>query len=194
MGHSRFVRLGLVGWLAFGLIGTAAAGQWDVVVNGKSFHVDGDREWNESNWGLGFEHEFNPEARWVKLALGSGFRDSEDEMSYMGGGGIKRRFRLPIGDRRVHVDLGAIGFMMTRQDVNDNEPFPGVLPAFSVGTRQFAVNLTYLPGQYAERFANARTADPNLDGIIFMQFKFNSRLFGFGGPGGRESFAANSGD
>ena len=194
MGHSRFVRLGLVGWLAFGLIGTAAAGQWDVVVNGKSFHVDGDREWNESNWGLGFEHEFNPEARWVKLALGSGFRDSEDEMSYMGGGGIKRRFRLPIGERRVHVDLGAIGFMMTRQDVNDNEPFPGVLPAFSVGTRQFAVNLTYLPGQYAERFANARTADPNLDGIIFMQFKFNSRLFGFGGPGGRESFAANSGD
>jgi hypothetical protein len=193
MSHSRSIRLAIVGWLAFGAIGTAAAGQWDVVVNGKSFHVDGDRDWNESNLGLGFEHEFNPESRWVKLALGSGFRDSEDEMSYMGGGGIKRRFRLPIGERQVHVDLGAIGFMMTRQDVDNNEPFPGVLPAFSVGTRQFAVNFTYLPGQFAEQFAHARTADPNLDGIVFMQFKFNSRLFGLGGIG-RESYAANSND
>jgi len=194
MAHSSFVRLAVVGWLAFGAFGTAMAGQWDVVVNGKSFHVDGDREWNESNWGLGFEHEFNPESRWVKLALGSGFRDSEDELSYMGGGGIKRRFRLPVGQRRVHVDLGAIGFMMTRQDVDNNEPFPGVLPAFSIGTRQFAVNLTYLPGQFAERIANARTADPNLDGIVFMQFKFNSRLFGLGSLSGRDSYAANSGD
>jgi len=194
MSHSCIARLAVVGWLALGAIGTAAAGQWDVVVNGKSFHVDGDREWNESNTGLGFEHEFNPESRWVKLALGSGFRDSEDEMSYMAGGGIKRRFRLPVGERRVHVDLGAIGFMMTRQDVGNNEPFPGVLPAFSIGTRQFAVNLTYLPGQFAEQIANARTADPNLDGIVFMQFKFNSRLFGLGGFRGRESFADNSGD
>jgi hypothetical protein len=194
MAHSCCIRLAIVGWLAFGVIGTATAGQWDVVVNGKSFHVDGDRQWNESNWGLGFEHEFNPEARWVKLALGSGFRDSEDEMSYMGGGGIKRRFRLPVGNRRVHVDLGAIGFMMTRQDVDNNEPFPGVLPAFSVGTRQFAVNLTYLPGQFAQEIANARTADPNLDGIIFMQFKFNSRLYGLGSLSGRDSYAANSGD
>lgn len=194
MAHSFIVRLAIVGCLACGAIATAAAGQWDVVVNGKSYHVDGDRQWNESNWGLGFEHEFNPEARWVKLALGSGFRDSEDEMSFMAGGGIKRRFRLPVGERRVHVDLGAIGFMMTRHDIDDNEPFPGVLPAFSVGTRQFAVNLTYLPGQFAEQFANARTADPNLDGILFMQFKFNSRLFGLGGFSGRDSYAANSGD
>jgi hypothetical protein len=67
------------------------------------------------------------------------------------------------------------------------------LPAFSVGTRQFAVNFTYLPGQFAEQFAHARTADPNLDGIVFMQFKFNSRLFGLGGIG-RESYAANSND
>jgi hypothetical protein len=115
-------------------------------------------------------------------------------MSYMGGGGIKRRFRLPVGERRVHVDMGAIGFMMTRQDVDGNKPFPGILPAFSVGTRQFAVNLTYLPGQFAESIAHARTADPNLDGIVFMQFKFNSRLFGFGAFGGRDSYAANTAD
>jgi hypothetical protein len=194
MAHSIGTRLAATVCLAFGLMGSATAGQWDIVVNGKSFHVDGDRDWNESNWGLGFEHEFNPEARWVKMALGSGFVDSEDEMSYMGGGGIKRRFRLPVGERRVHVDLGAIGFVMTRQDVGNNEPFPGILPAISVGTRQFAVNLTYLPGQMAENVAHARTADPNLDGIVFLQFKLNSGLFGFGGSSlsSRNSFADNS--
>lgn len=166
--------------LALGLCGAAQAGQWDVVLNGRSIHVDADQDWNEANWGLGVEHEFNPDARWVKVALGNGFRDSDDNMSYMGGGGIKRRFQVPLGRQRVHVDLGAIGFLMTRHDVNDNQPFPGVLPAFSVGTRQFAVNLTYLPGQFAERFAAARTHDPSLDGIWFVQFKLNVGLFGLG--------------
>jgi hypothetical protein len=33
-------------------------GAWDVVVNGRSLHVNAAREWNEDNWGLGFEREF----------------------------------------------------------------------------------------------------------------------------------------
>lgn len=193
MAHSGITRLAGVGLLALGLFGTAQAGQWDIVLNGKSVHVGAEKAWNESNWGLGFEHEFNPEARWVKVALGNGFRDSDDQLSYMAGGGLKRRFRLPVGERRVHVDLGAVAFVMTRHDVDNNEPFPGLLPAFSVGTRQFSVNLTYLPGHVAERVANARTADPDLDGIVFLQFKLNSRLFGFGGrSGGIAGFAANT--
>jgi hypothetical protein len=192
MAHSSITRLAGVGMLALGLCGAAEAGQWDIVLNGRSIHVDADRDWNESNWGLGVEHEFNPDGRWVKVALGNGFRDSDDHMSYMAGGGIKRRFRVPAGQRRVHVDVGAIGFFMTRHDVNGNEPFPGVLPAVSVGTRQFAVNLTYLPGQYAERVAAARRSDPGLDGIWFMQFKLNVGLFGFGGSRGVERLAANA--
>ena len=170
--------------LALGLCGSAYAGQWDVVLNGRSFHVDADKDWNESNWGLGVEHEFNPDSRWVKLALANGFVDSDENMSYMGGGGIKRRFRIPLGQRGVHVDLGAVGFVMTRQDVSNNRPFPGILPAFTVGTRRFAVNLTYLPGRFAESVAGARSADPNLDGIVYLQFKFNANLFGRGGLGG----------
>lgn len=177
--------------LAIGLFGAAEAGQWDIVFNGRSIHVDADRDWNESNYGLGVEHEFNPDSRWVKVALGNGFRDSDDHMSYMGGGGIKRRFRMPIGQGRVHLDVGAIGFVMARQDVNNNHAFPGVLPAFSVGTRDFSVNLTYLPGQFAEELTGARTADPSLDGIFFMQFKLNARLFGFGANARGERFAAN---
>ena len=194
MAHFKSTVLAGVGMLAAGLFGTANAGQWDVVLNGKAIHVNAEKDWNESNWGLGFEHEFNPEGRWVKLALGNGFRDSDDEMSYMGGGGIKRRFRIPMGERRVHVDLGAIGFVMTRQDVGNNSPFPGILPAVSVGTRQFAVNMTYLPGQLAEDVASARTADPSLDGIFFVQFKLNSRLFGRNGFRLGDRLAANSGD
>jgi len=192
MAHSSITRLAGVGMLALGLCGATQAGQWDIVLNGHSVHVGADREWNESNWGLGVEREFNPEARWVKVALGNGFRDSDDNMSYMGGGGIKRRFRVPLGRQRVHVDLGAVGFLMTRHDVNDNDPFPGILPAVSVGTRQFALNMTYLPGQFADRIAAARSHDPGLDGILFMQFKINLDLFGIGGGRDMERFAANT--
>jgi len=192
MAHLRITQLAGVGMLAIGLFGAAEAGQWDIVLNGRSVHVDADRDWNENNYGLGIEHEFNPDARWVKVALGNGFRDSDDHMSYMGGGGIKRRFRLPVGRGRVHMDVGAIGFLMSRQDVDNNKAFPGILPAFSVGTRDFSVNMTYLPGQFAEEFTGARTADPNLDGILFMQFKLNARLFGFGANARGERFAANT--
>jgi hypothetical protein len=179
MTHSKITRLAGVGMLALGLIGNADAGQLDLVLNGKSIHVNADKDWNESNLGLGFEYEFNPESRWVKVALGNAFVDSEEQMSYMAGGGIKRRFLLPFGRRGVHVDLGAVGFVMTRQDVANNRPFPGILPAFSVGTRRFAVNATYLPGRFAEEFTNSKLADPNLDGILFLQFKMNLRFAGF---------------
>lgn len=181
MAHWTISRLAGAGLLTLVLCGAADAGQWDIVLNGKAIHIDADRDWNESNYGLGVEREFNPEARWVRVALGNGFRDSDDEMSYMGGGGLKRRFLLPVGQRRVHVDLGAVGFVMMRHDVNDNRPFPGILPAFSVGTRQVAINLTYLPGHLAERYTRAQTNDPDLDGILFIQFKVNTRFFGFGG-------------
>jgi len=181
MTHSKIASLAGVGMLALGLCGAVEAGQWDVVLNGKAIHLDADREWNENNYGLGIEHEFNPESRWVRMALGSGFRDSDDRMSYMAGGGIKRRFRVPVGARRMHVDLGAVGFVMTRHDVNENQAFPGILPAFSVGTRQVAVNFTYLPGQIADQYTHARRSDPDLDGILFMQIKLNAGLFGFGG-------------
>jgi hypothetical protein len=194
MAHLRINRLVGVGLLAVGLFSAAEAGQWDIVFNGKSIHVDADKDWNEANYGLGVEHEFNPDARWVKVALGNGFVDSEDHMSYMGGGGIKRRFRLPLGQQRIHMDVGAIGFLMSRHDVDSNAAFPGILPAFSVGTRDFSINLTYLPGQFAEKYAGARTADPALDGIFFLQFKLNAALLGFGASRGQEHLAANTPD
>lgn len=155
----------------------ASADDWSVVVNGKAFHVDATRDWNESNWGLGFEREFDPNQRWVKLALGNGFRDSQNAMSYMAGGGIKRRFRLRALSDQIYVDVGVIAFMMSRQDVDHNHPFPGILPALSVGSRRFAINLTYVPGHWANETANVKHYDPTLEGIVFLQLKLGADMF-----------------
>jgi hypothetical protein len=62
----------------------------------------------------------------------------------------------------VHVDAGAVGFVMTRKDYNDDNPFLGVLPAFSVGTRNVAVNFTYIP-----------KIEPKSVPLWFFQLKIN---------------------
>src|SRR5687768_9933665 len=86
---------------------------WDIVVNGRSFHIDAAEEWNEDNWGLGIEREFDASSRWVKVALVNGLKDSFGEPSYFAGGGVKRRFRVGSD---LYVDVGVIGFLMTRED------------------------------------------------------------------------------
>src|SRR5690606_17687 len=137
-----------------GLSSPASAQDWSLVLNGKSIHVNSSKDWNEQNWGLGLEREFDADARWVKVAVVNGFRDSQDEMSYMAGGGIKRRFRLDPLAEGLFIDVGVIGFVMTRQDVRNNEPFPGLLPAMTVGTRRVALNVTYLAERMVDRAHN----------------------------------------
>src|SRR5262245_7870515 len=50
-----------------------SSGAWDLVLNGRAVHVNAARDWNEDNWGLGFEREFASDTPWVKLALANGF-------------------------------------------------------------------------------------------------------------------------
>lgn len=161
---------------------------WDVVLNGRSVHMNAAKEWNEENWGLGVEREFDTSSRWVKLAVANGFKDSLGERSYMAGGGIKRRFRVAADD--FYIDVGVIGFLMTREDVKHNQPFPGVLPAMTVGAKRIAVNFTYLPGSVVDRVTSSRLRDPQMDGVLFIQLKLDSSLFGFGGR--REPLLANA--
>jgi Antimicrobial peptide resistance and lipid A acylation protein PagP len=170
-------RLSLLGILVCGSLASAQARatDWSVVLNGRSIHIGASEHWNESNWGLGFEREFAPRSRWVKLALGNGFKDSQSHMSYMAGGGIKRRFR-PHADG-LYVDVGVIAFVMTREDVNHNAPFPGMLPALTVGTPHVALNLTYLSGSIGERITNGQLIDPSIDGVVFLQLKLDAGLF-----------------
>src|SRR5262252_6297427 len=70
-----------------------ADGDWGLVINGRSVHLNAEKQWNEDNWGLGFEKEFNSSSRWVTTAVANGFKDSMDNPSYMAGASIKRRFR-----------------------------------------------------------------------------------------------------
>jgi Antimicrobial peptide resistance and lipid A acylation protein PagP len=165
--------------IAFG--GSADAqsnGSWDVVLNGRAVHMNAAHQWNEDNWGLGIEREFASTSPWIKVAMANGFQDSMGNPSYMAGGGIKRRFNLGSGD--FHVDLGGVAFVMTRQDVNGNEPFPGVLPAATFGFKRIALNLTYMPEAVVDRVTNSKRYDPSMEGVFFLQLKLNSSLFGLG--------------
>jgi hypothetical protein len=92
----------------------------------------------------------------------SGFSDSNKNSSYYAGGGALRRFQFD----GTHVDLGAIGFVMTRKGYKDNQPFLGVLPAFSVGTSRISVNMTYIP-----------KVEPKAVPLWFFQLKISLRNF-----------------
>jgi hypothetical protein len=155
-----------------------AQGDWDVVVNGRAVHVGAKKPWNEQNWGLGFEREFDSSGRWVKVALANGFKDSLEHPSYMAGGGIKRRF---LFSDDLYVDVGVVGFFMTRKDVDHNRPFPGALPAVTFGSKRVAVNVTYMPDIVVDRVTNVKLRDPDMDGVFFIQLKLDASLFGFGG-------------
>ena len=182
----RKIMLGLLAALILttGLSAPARAQDWSLVLNGKAIHVDSSRDWNEQNWGLGLEREFDAQSRWVKLAVVNGFKDSQDEMSYMAGGGIKRRFRLDSVSEGLFFDVGVVGFMMTRQDVDNNDPFPGLLPAMTVGTRRVALNVTYLSKSMMDGATNVTRVDPTVSGLVFLQLRLDPRLLGvpIGGP------------
>ncbi len=153
----------------------AAAGEFAAVINGKSYHLDASREWNEDNLGLGLEYEFSGQSRWKKRLMVNGFRDSNDEMSYMLGGGLHRNFVTSDRLHGFYLDAGLNAFLMTRHDVNDNRPFPGILPSLTVGNRYGGINLTYLPAAAVEKFFAQDMADDTLSGIVFLQFKVSMR-------------------
>ncbi len=158
---------------AFLLPSSAAAGELSAVFNGKSFHLGSSKEWNEANYGLGLEYEFASRSRWHSRLMANGFRDSNDKMSYMAGGGLHRNLFATQRMGDFYVDAGINAFLMTRKNVNDNRPFPGVLPSLTVGNRYAGLNLTYLPKQAVEKLLEARMQDESLSGIIFLQFKVN---------------------
>lgn len=154
------------------------AGQLSAIINGKSFHAGALEDWNENNYGLGLEYEFAGESRWKWKLLANGFVDSVDNMSYMAGGGLHRRLWETSRFHDLHVDLGLNAFLMTRKDVNDNQPFPGALPSLSIGNRYVGANLTYLPRKAVEIMYQSDDVDRGITGIVFLQLRLNAELFG----------------
>jgi len=149
----------------------AWAGGINAVLNGKSYHFDSSYDWNENNTGLGIEYQFRQKSAWRKVVMANGFRDSTNNMSYMAGAGLQRRIyeTHKLGGFYVYAGLNA--FVMTRDDVNNSEPFPGILPSISIGNDKVGFNLTYLPKKAIEETTNADVLDPTLSGILFLQFK-----------------------
>ncbi len=155
------------------LLSPALAGELSTVINGKSIHVDASEDWNEDNYGLGFEYQFATQSRWKKVVMANGFRDSNDEMSYMAGAGLHRNLFTTDRLNGFYVDAGINVFVMTRQDVNDNKPFPGALPSLTFGNRYAGLNLTYLPKKAVEKMYDSNMDDETIDGIVFLQLKVN---------------------
>lgn len=160
------------------LAGTATAGHLDLILNGRSYHADTDHEWNESNYGLGIEYQFDSDSRWIWSANANAFIDSVENMSYMAGGGLRRRLFESGGRHGIYFDVGVNAFLMARKDVNDYLPFPGVLPTVSTGTRNVGINLTYLPAFASRELVKSNVSNPDIGGVFFVQFRF--RLNGSG--------------
>jgi len=170
----RSVRL-VLATTAIGLslsTGIATAGQLDLILNGRSYHMNADYDWNEQNTGLGVEYAFDSSSRWIWSVTANGFVDSQDNMSYMAGGALKRRLFQSEHPAGYYFDAGLVGFLMSRADIDDHHPFPGVLPMVSFGTRHIGINLTYLPQKAVRDFAQAKLRDPDIGGVLFFQFKF----------------------
>ena len=154
---------------------TVLAGEMRTVINGKSFHVGSKQQWNEKNYGLGLEYQLQsrPGSRWKPIFMANGFRDSNDEMSYLAGGGLHRNLLTSQQFNGLYIDVGVNLFMMTRKDVNDGRPFPGALPSLSIGNRTMGINLTYLPRMALEHITPSQSMDKNIKGVVFLQFKTN---------------------
>lgn len=142
----------------------AHADELGLVLNGKSIHLDPKKEMNEANWGFGLEYNYRERNGWVPFFTTSGFKDSNERMSYYTGGGVKRRFALSSGARGAYVDVGGIAFVMTRENYQDNRPFPGALPVLSVGMNKFALNITYVP--------DISVAGSNIQPLVFFQLAY----------------------
>lgn len=147
----------------------ASAGNLSLLVNGKALHMNPpkDTEYNEKNWGAGVQYDFESYGKkWVPFVTASGFIDSFENPSYYTGAGFVRRIHFDQRRDSQHFDAGIIGFFMTRKDFKDGNPFFGMLPAFSFGTRRYAVNMTYIP-----------KVDPKMVALWFFQFKISMDNF-----------------
>ncbi|MCP4430762.1 MAG: hypothetical protein GY806_07275 [Gammaproteobacteria bacterium] len=113
-----------------------------LIVSGTALHI-GSNNLNEKNYGLGFEYDFEERNDWIRFLTGVSFKDSNDQTSKYFGIGTKRRFRL--GSDSLHIDTGALAFIMTRKDSRNNMPFLAALPFASIGNDWMTVNFTYVP-------------------------------------------------
>jgi hypothetical protein len=159
----------LILFLLGGFGQAAKADESSLLLNGRAIHLDQQPgvTYNENNWGFGLQYDLDPVgSNWVPFLMGSGFKDSNGNMSYYGGGGMLRRYHFVLGDTPLHFDAGVVAFFMTREGFKDGDAFPGILPAISLGTKRVSLNMTYIP-----------KVDPKMVPVLFFQLKVNIGSF-----------------
>ena len=155
-----------------------ADGTFQFVLNGKSYHVNSTNDWNENNYGVGLEYQLPGHSRWIRTAMVNAFVDSQENMSYMAGGGLHRRLisRDILGG--LYFDAGLNVFVMSRKDINNRQPFAGLLPSVTLGNRYGGLNLSYVPGKALHDVSSTSVADPTIEGVFFLQLKLRLDRFG----------------
>ena len=173
MQTSKRLPVFLAAMLLASVASPAAAGDLNMIVSGKSYHVGADYSWNEDNRGIGFEYDFTRRSRWIKSGVANAFRDSLDNMSYMAGAGLRRRIFETERLAGLYFDAGLVAFLMAREDIKNGQPFPGILPVIAAGNRHIGLNLTYIPKIVIHDMAHADRVDPNIQGVFFIQAKIS---------------------
>lgn len=148
---------------------SAQAEGGSLLINGISFHKTDPEEggeFNEKNWGLGYQYDFPPyQRRWAPYFTLSALKDSHKRNSFYVGGGLMRHYSLTSLYSGLRFDAGLVGFMMVRKDHHNRKPFIGALPAFSLGTDKIAINASYIP-----------KVEPKLSPLWFFQLKLSFSL------------------
>ena len=135
----------------------AIANEFHVVLNGKAIHLS-NSNYNENNWGLGFEYHRRPIKNHYYFTSGGVFKDSVNNLSGYLGGGIKY---ILLKDQKIHINYGMALYLMSRKDYHDRKPFFAVLPFVSFGTGRLALNTTYVP-----------SITPEAGDLIYFQFMY----------------------
>ena len=149
----------------YALVSPAGADELHLVLSGTAIHIGTD-SLNENNKGVGFEYDFDIDENWIPFITGATFKDSNDQTSKYLGAGKKYRFLMSPDPDGLHIDVGILGFVMTRYDYKDNQPFLAALPFISIGNDWIAANITYAP-----------KVDPKMYAFWYVQATF--RIFEF---------------
>lgn len=114
-------------------------GTLNLQLNIASHHFDAERDFNESNRGVGIEFELAADTVRPYVAAGTLVNSMNDRSWYLGGG-----HRFAIGNRNAFVALGYFAGLLTYPSSGESV-IPAVLPTLQIGSRGYAVSAIYVP-------------------------------------------------
>jgi hypothetical protein len=97
---------------------------------------------NEFTWGLGYHRTLRDEDGNYRALFAMGLNDSHRDLQLQAGYSYERVW-YRMGPLELRAGFTALIFQ--RADIYNGIPFPGVLPLFGAGTRNFDLKLTHIP-------------------------------------------------